>query len=121
MEIQIIKKEIINVTGVAPETSVITKYEIMDGGPVKNETVPIRFFLKPYSLTPSMINVNNKFSVQYFINLVLSDDVDRKYFKQHEINLFRLKKEKKVQGGQTQMGSGDLDNPSTNVEETKLD
>jgi vacuolar protein sorting-associated protein 26 len=97
MEIQIIKKEIINVTGVAPETSVITKYEIMDGGPVKNETVPIRFFLKPYSLTPSMINVNNKFSVQYFINLVLSDDVDRKYFKQHEINLFRLKKEKKVQ------------------------
>ena len=121
MEIQIIKKEIINVTGVAPETSVITKYEIMDGGPVKNETVPIRFFLKPYSLTPSMINVNNKFSVQYFINLVLSDDVDRKYFKQHEINLFRLKKEKKVQGGQMQMGSSDLENPSTNVEETKLD
>ena len=119
MEIQIIKKEIINVTGVAPETTVITKYEIMDGGPVKNETVPIRFFLKPYDLTPTMVNVNNKFSVQYFINLVLSDDVDRKYFKQHEIGLFRLKKEKKEPS--KQIGGSGSSMPETIIEETKLD
>ena len=46
MEIQIIKKESITVQGMEPTTTTITKYEIMDGGPIKNETIPIRFFLK---------------------------------------------------------------------------
>ena len=95
MEIQIIKKESIAKQGVEPVTTVVTKYEIMDGGPIKNETIPIRFFLKPYDLTPTFNNINNKFSVQYFINLVLTDVEDRKYFKQHEIIMFRIDKNKK--------------------------
>lgn len=95
MEVQIIKKETVNTAGVSPDTNVITKYEIMDGGPIKNETIPIRFFLKPYDLTPTMNNINNRFSVQYFINLVLSDVEDRKYFKQHEIFMHRIEKQKK--------------------------
>ena len=95
MEIQIIRKETANNANAQPDSTVITKFEIMDGGPIKNETIPIRFFLKPYDLTPTMMNVNNKFSVQYFINLVLTDVEDRKYFKQHEIQLFRLEKKKK--------------------------
>lgn len=33
--------------------------------------------------------VNNKFSVRYYINLVLVDEEDRRYFKQQEINLWR--------------------------------
>ena len=95
MEVQLIKKETVNTAGVSPETTTITKFEIMDGGPIKNETIPIRFFLKPYELTPTMTNINNRFSVQYFINLVLSDVEDRKYFKQHEIILHRIEKKKK--------------------------
>ena len=96
MEIQIIKKESIAVpANLEPVTTTITKYEIMDGGPIKNETIPIRFFLKPYDLTPTFKNINNKFSVQYFINLVLTDVEDRKYFKQHEIFMFRIDKNKK--------------------------
>ena len=83
MEIQIIKKESVSTANVEPLTTTVTKYEIMDGGPIRNETIPIRFFLKPYDLTPTFKNVNNKFSVQYFINLVLTDVEDRKYFKQH--------------------------------------
>lgn len=96
MEIQIIKRETINTTGSQPENKVITKFEIMDGGPIKNETVPIRIFFKPFDLTPTMMNVNNRFSVNYFVNIVLSDVEDRKYFKQHEITLFRIEKEKKA-------------------------
>ena len=95
MEVQIIRKEIVNVQGVAPISSVIARFEIMDGGPIKNETIPIRFFLKPYDLTPTLNNVNNKFSVQYFVNIVLTDVEDRKYFKQHEIFLHRIEKIKK--------------------------
>ena len=41
------------------------------------------------ALTPSFRNVNNKFSVKYFLNLVLIDEEDRRYFKQQEIVLFR--------------------------------
>lgn len=45
-------------------------------------------------MTPTYPNVNNRFSVQYFINLVLHDIDDRKYFKQHEIIMLRLDKKK---------------------------
>lgn len=54
-----------------------------------DETIPIRLFLSAYKLTPSYININNRFSVQYFLNLVLIDVEDRRYYKQHEIFLIR--------------------------------
>ena len=63
---------------------------------ILDESIPIRLFLQAYNnLTPSFINVNNKFSVQYYLNLVLIDFDDRRYFKQMEINLVRLDKRKK--------------------------
>ena len=43
---------------------------------------PCRLSLRPYDLSPSYANVFNKFSVRYFINLVLVDEEDRRYFKQ---------------------------------------
>lgn len=51
--------------------------------------LPPRLFLAPYELTPTYKNVNNKFSVRYFLNLVLVDEEERRYFKQQEIQLFR--------------------------------
>ena len=57
-----------------------------------DEIVPIKFFLSPYELGPTHSNVNNRFSVQYFLNLVLMDVEDRRYFKQHEIQMFRVDK-----------------------------
>jgi len=71
------------------ETETMAKYEVMDGAPVKGECVPIRLFLGAYDLTPTYKNVNNKFSVRYFLNLVLVDEEDRRYFKKQEIQLFR--------------------------------
>ena len=49
-----------------------------------------RLFLAPYDLTPTYKIVHNKFSVKYYLNLVLVDEEDRRYFKQQEIQLFRL-------------------------------
>jgi len=94
MEIEIRRRETTRV-GSTPknETEIIGKYEIMDGAPVRGETVPIRMYLTPYDLTPTYENVHNKFSVKYFLNLVLVDDEDRRYFKQQEIELFRFKPE----------------------------
>ena len=118
MEIQIIKKEIVNVNNIAPISQVVARFEIMDGGPIKNETIPIRFFLKPYDLTPTLTNINNKFSVQYFINIVLTDVEERKYFKQHEIFFHRIKKvkrEKSEENGSTEIKNEDDKNIDTNA------
>jgi vacuolar protein sorting-associated protein 26 len=73
------------------ENEVLTKFELMDGAPVKGELVPIRFFLASTDLTPSYKNVNNRFSCKYILNLVLIDEEDRRYFKQQDIELWRKK------------------------------
>ncbi|KRY53691.1 Vacuolar protein sorting-associated protein 26B [Trichinella britovi] len=63
MEIAIIKQESIGTgANVYPENTAIAKYEIMDGAPVKGESIPIRLFLSGYKLTPTMRDVNKRFS-----------------------------------------------------------
>ncbi|KAI4881410.1 hypothetical protein NFI96_027128 [Prochilodus magdalenae] len=90
MEIDIIKRE---TTGTGPnvyhENDTIAKYEIMDGAPVRGESIPIRLFLAGYEMTPTMRDINKKFSVRYYLNLVLIDEEERRYFKQQEITLWR--------------------------------
>ena len=71
------------------ENETIAKYEIMDGAPVKGESIPIRLFLGAYELTPTMRDIQRKFSVRYYLNLVLVDEEERRYFKQQEIILWR--------------------------------
>ena len=88
MLLQIIRRE--KIIGGEVDNAILCRFEIMDGAPIKNEIVPIRFFLSPYELRPTYQNDNNKFSVQYIINLVLFDAKDKRYFKQHEIILYRI-------------------------------
>lgn len=92
MELSILRKEF---TGYGPGSydvaeSVLARFEIMDGAPARGESIPIRLFLAGYpDLSPTMKEVQKKFSVRYFINLVLVDEEDRRYFKQQEIVLWR--------------------------------
>ena len=39
---------------------------------------PIRLFLSGYDMTPTMRDVNKKFSVRYYLNLVLVDEEERR-------------------------------------------
>ncbi|KAK9867566.1 hypothetical protein WJX84_004926 [Apatococcus fuscideae] len=72
------------------ENETLAKYEIMDGAPVRGEAIPIRLFLSPYDLTPTYKLVHNKFSVKYFLNLVLVDEEDRaRTSSRQEIQLYR--------------------------------
>lgn len=96
MEIHIIKKEtVILKNGKEDDFIDLGKFELMDGGPAKSlsikldEEVPIRVYLAPFPVSPTMINVNNRFSVQYYMNLTLFDTDDKRYFKQPEIILYR--------------------------------
>jgi vacuolar protein sorting-associated protein 26 len=88
MEISIIRREIVGSDAfTANET--VSRFEIMDGSPVKGEYIPIRIFLSGFDLTPTFRDVCMKFSVKYFLNLVLLDEDDRRYFKQQQILLYR--------------------------------
>eukprot|EP00955_Chlamydomonas_euryale_P051956 355021-Chlamydomonas_euryale.AAC.19 len=90
MEVEIRRRETIGAgTAAHSDTETLAKYEIMDGAPVRGESIPIRLYLSPYELSPAYNEVHNKFSVRYYLNLVLVDDEDRRYFKQQEITLYR--------------------------------
>ena len=58
---------------------------------ILGETIPIRLFLGGFELTPTFRDVNKKFSTRYYLNLVLVDEENRRYFKQQEITIYRRK------------------------------
>lgn len=49
---------------------------------LSGETIPIRVFLGGFDLTPTFRDVNKKFTTRYYLNLVLIDEENRRYFKQ---------------------------------------
>eukprot|EP00932_Pfiesteria_piscicida_P018783 SRR837773.5630.p1 GENE.SRR837773.5630~~SRR837773.5630.p1 ORF type:complete len:135 (-),score=65.85 SRR837773.5630:82-429(-) len=93
MELNIVRREIAGTAGGQQSTDneTLTKFEIMDGAPVKDQCIPVRLYLTGFELSPTYKNVQNKFSVKYFLNLVLVDEEDRRYFKQQEIFIYRKK------------------------------
>ena len=92
MEVQLLKKETIFMDAASKKAKpkIVATFELIDGGPNKNETIPFRFFLEPYNLTPSYPDVSGNFSVRYYLNLIMKDQKNNKYFKQKEIFLYRL-------------------------------
>lgn len=90
MELSLIKRETV---GLPPnqitDSETLVRFEIMDGAPVKGETIPIRLFLGGFDLTPTYRDVNKKFSTRTYLSLVLIDEDARRYFKQSEIILYR--------------------------------
>ncbi len=121
MELAIIKREIIG-DNAQNETETVAKYEIMDGAPVKGESIPIRLFLGGYDLTPTMRDVQKKFSCKYYLNLVLVDEEERRYFKQQEIILWRKAdkyKSKQERTDQMQVYESEKDQAKTREQQSR--
>ena len=95
MEVQLVRREVI-FDGKKYEPEYIARYELIDGGPSKNEKIPFRFFLKSYNLTPSYPDIEGFFGVKYFLNLVVVDDDENRYFKYSELNLYRLFRDRRT-------------------------
>ncbi|GIX61298.1 vacuolar protein sorting-associated protein 26 [Babesia caballi] len=74
---------------VESETQTVTTFEVMDGSPVKGECIPVRMFLTGLDLCPTYKNVQNKLTVKHYINLLIVDEDDRRYFKKQEIEFWR--------------------------------
>lgn len=92
MEIQIIRKENLNFSNAfSSETTMMSRYQLMEGTPTNGTEIVFRYYLSGVrALTPSYVNVDNKFSVQYFVHLEFIDLEERRFFKRMEINLKRL-------------------------------
>jgi vacuolar protein sorting-associated protein 26 len=92
IEVCINKKEASGEGGSVTENKIITRLEIMDGEPVVGEVVPIRLFLSSIEgLTPTQREINNTFSCTYFLSIMIHDEEGRKFFKQHEFEVWRKK------------------------------
>lgn len=90
MELSLIRRESVGLgLNQVNDSQTLVRFEIMDGAPVRGETIPIRLFLRGYELTPTFRDVNKKFSTRTFLSLVLIDEDQRRYFKQSEIILYR--------------------------------
>lgn len=90
MELSLIRRETVGSgANQISESTTVVRFEIMDGAPVKGETIPIRLFLGGFDLVPTYRDVNKKFSTRTFLSLVLIDEDARRYFKQSEIILYR--------------------------------
>ncbi|KAG5331506.1 hypothetical protein C0989_008042, partial [Termitomyces sp. Mn162] len=81
-ELSIIRHE---TTGAPPNQcnkfETITKFEIMGGASVRDETIPIHLLLGGFDLTPTLRDVDKKFSMRCYLNLVLIGE-NRHHFKQ---------------------------------------
>ncbi|KAL6450614.1 vps26 Vacuolar protein sorting-associated protein 26 [Candida maltosa Xu316] len=92
MELSLIRRETVgSPPNQVTDSETVVRFEIMDGAPVKGETIPIRLFLNGFDLIPTYKDVNKKFSVRTYLSLVLIDEDARRYFKQSEIILYRDK------------------------------
>ncbi|XP_953416.1 vacuolar protein sorting (Vps) 26 homologue, putative [Theileria annulata] len=90
MEIAIQRVETITLGRVVVnETVTVTNFEIMDGSPIKGECIPVRLYLDGLDVCPTYKNVQNKLTVKHYINLMIVDEDDKRYFKKQEIELWR--------------------------------
>jgi Vacuolar protein sorting-associated protein 26 len=85
---------------------------------VKGEVVPIRLYLSKLNLSPTYRSVNSVFSLKYYINLVLFDEEDRRYFKQQEIVFWRCAEDTTLTAAEEKMRKVCL-LPSTSSEKGK--
>ena len=72
MELQLIKKETIYSNSNNDKnikTKIVASYELIDGGPYKNETIPFRLFLSAYNLTPTYKDIFRLFFDKIFFKL----------------------------------------------------
>eukprot|EP00760_Papus_ankaliazontas_P005429 PhM_4_TR12567/c0_g1_i1/m.61738/K18466/VPS26; vacuolar protein sorting-associated protein 26 len=89
MTLSLQRREVITIHGSAfVESEDVLEFEVMDGAPSVDECIPLRMHLAAApTLTPTTRNAFGLFSVVYFLNLLLVDEADRKYFKSNEITL----------------------------------
>lgn len=91
MYIQIRRTEAFN-NGIASfkNDAIIAQYEILDGMPVRGDSVPIRFYLPSVKLWPYPMNSGKNLTVNYNIRFFMVDENGKHYFKDLSNSVTRL-------------------------------
>lgn len=71
--------------------TVLKTYEIMDGAPVRGDSIPIRLFMGDSGLWSYTKFRDSPLKVEQFIRVQLIDENGKKYFKRMKINFDRFK------------------------------
>ncbi|ELP84864.1 vacuolar protein sorting-associated protein 26A, putative [Entamoeba invadens IP1] len=96
VSVDLIRKEFVGRPPVEKNVTVLKTLELADGQLVKGDTVPVRIFLNRIKeLTPTLSNVADTFSVNYYLSFVFEDEEGLKYNALVEIILIRGEKNKK--------------------------
>lgn len=75
MEISVMRTETLGTGSNQQSVSeTIVRFEIMDGQPSRGESIPIRLFLGGFDLCPTVRDVGGRFSIRYYLCVVLVDE-----------------------------------------------
>lgn len=90
MELSLLRRESVNMgLHTVKEHEILGRFEVMDGQPVRSDSVPLRLFLGQFPCEPTYRNVCGAANVRYFLNLVVTDEDDRKLYLRQEVELWR--------------------------------
>ena len=90
MELSLLRRESVNMgVETVKEHEILGRFEVMDGQPVRSDSVPIRLFLVQFPLNPTYRNICGAANVRYFLNLVVTDEDERKMYIRQEVELWR--------------------------------
>jgi len=90
MELSLLRRESVNVgVQTVKEHEILGRFEVMDGQPVRSDSVPLRLFLAQFPCESTYRNVCCAANVRYFLNLVVTDEEERKLYLRQEVELWR--------------------------------
>lgn len=92
IELKIVREECIPPNSSTADRDPVLEYEVCDGTPEVDEEIPFKIHLIAVDLSPSYTNVNNRFSVKYYLRVHTTDEFGNKYYKDSEINIWRYEK-----------------------------
>ncbi|EAL46790.1 vacuolar sorting protein 26, putative [Entamoeba histolytica HM-1:IMSS-B] len=98
IEIHLVRKECWN-GNTEKSVSIVKRFEVMDGAPIKGEKIPIRIPLRGVPLTPSYNNIGGLFSTEYFISVVVIDSDGRRFFSETLIKLYKTDDDTVIKAG----------------------
>lgn len=91
MELSVIRKETLGTPDSSSSHSkVLETFQVMDGCPEQGSVIPFRMSLRGVKgLAPSYKSIHNRLFVRHWLNLVIFDEDNRRYFKQAEVTFYR--------------------------------
>lgn len=78
---------------VIKERKILNTAELMDGAPVRGDSIPIRYFLGEHQIWPFIAYKGSPLSVEYYLRAQMIDENGKKYYKRLKVLIVRKRLE----------------------------